>query len=187
MDSIRIGNPVAVKWAFKHTDGTMFPVGDYDIELFYYTSRGKTRVTDTAVIDVQGNLLVWNFNPEAQLATGAYSLTLKAYLDGNLVGSFDKKDAFMLTNYGIIYGYPIEVNLESKCDFIPLNDAILNAQQATHLAVEAANAIGIHGTSAQRPDLPTVGMLYFDTTLGKPIWWNGSFWVDATGTVLSNQ
>lgn len=186
MDSIRIGNPIAVKWAFKHSDGTMFPVGDYDIELFYYTARGKNRVTDTTVIDVQGDLLVWSFNPEAQLTTGPYSLTLKAFLNGNLVGSFDKKDAFILTDYGIIYGYPIEVNLESRCDFIPLNEAILNAQQATHMAVEAARAIGMHGTSAQRPSSPSTGMIYFDETLGKPIWWNGSDWVDATGTVLSD-
>lgn len=26
------------------------------------------------------------------------------------------------------------------------------------------------------------GFQYFDTDLGKPIWWNGESWVDATGT-----
>ena len=28
------------------------------------------------------------------------------------------------------------------------------------------------------------GQPYFDTTLGKPIWWSGSTWVDATGTAV---
>lgn len=29
-----------------------------------------------------------------------------------------------------------------------------------------------------------VGQFYFDTTLGYPIWWNGTDWVDASGTVI---
>lgn len=41
------------------------------------------------------------------------------------------------------------------------------------------------GSTSQRPDLGTSstvrGFLYFDTTLGKPIYWNGSGWVDANG------
>ena len=40
------------------------------------------------------------------------------------------------------------------------------------------------GTTAKRPTDVTIGLQYFDTTLGKPIWWNGTAWVDATGTVV---
>lgn len=45
------------------------------------------------------------------------------------------------------------------------------------------------GTTQQRPVLGVtdMGVTYFDTTLatnGKPIWWNGSNWVDATGTAV---
>lgn len=29
-----------------------------------------------------------------------------------------------------------------------------------------------------------IGYMYFDTTLNKPIWWNGTNWVDATGTIV---
>jgi hypothetical protein len=41
------------------------------------------------------------------------------------------------------------------------------------------------GITASRPitDLQ-VGQQYFDTTLGYPIWWDGSDWVDASGTVV---
>ena len=44
------------------------------------------------------------------------------------------------------------------------------------------------GTTAQRPwdaglgFFPPAGYMYFDTTLGKPIWWNGSAWIDAATT-----
>lgn len=38
------------------------------------------------------------------------------------------------------------------------------------------------GTTAQRPTSGlTAGIDYFDTTLGVPVWYNGSAWVDATG------
>ena len=40
------------------------------------------------------------------------------------------------------------------------------------------------GTTDERPtgaDL-RIGRMYFDTTLGTPIWWAGTEWVDATGT-----
>jgi len=37
------------------------------------------------------------------------------------------------------------------------------------------------GATGNRPSATLTGQQYFDTTLGKPIWWNGSGWVDATG------
>lgn len=39
-----------------------------------------------------------------------------------------------------------------------------------------------NGATAARPGAPGTGEQYFDTTLGKPIWWNGSGWVLADGT-----
>lgn len=35
--------------------------------------------------------------------------------------------------------------------------------------------------SSNRPSNPTTGYCFFDDDLGKPLWWNGSSWVDATG------
>ena len=31
---------------------------------------------------------------------------------------------------------------------------------------------------------PVLGMMYFDTDEGKPIWYDGTDWVDATGTIV---
>ena len=36
--------------------------------------------------------------------------------------------------------------------------------------------------TAARPIVEVIGTVHFDTTLGKPIWWDGTDWVDATGT-----
>jgi hypothetical protein len=39
------------------------------------------------------------------------------------------------------------------------------------------------GPTAQRPARPVTGQMYYDTTLGKPIWRHGSgVWKDASGT-----
>ncbi len=37
-------------------------------------------------------------------------------------------------------------------------------------------------TSDNRPAAPALGQCYFDTTLGKPIWFDGTDWVDALGS-----
>ena len=43
---------------------------------------------------------------------------------------------------------------------------------------------GIARISTYRPVRPTAGDFFFDTTLNKPIWYNGINWVDATGTTV---
>jgi hypothetical protein len=52
-----------------------------------------------------------------------------------------------------------------------------------------AIAIPPSGTTANRPvdnvQVPlSVGQYYFDTTLGRPIFWNGTAWINASGTVV---
>lgn len=43
----------------------------------------------------------------------------------------------------------------------------------------------MNGMTTNRPKSSIMGQFYFDTSLatnGKPLWWNGKGWVDATGT-----
>lgn len=40
------------------------------------------------------------------------------------------------------------------------------------------------GTTAQRPTTVMIGFNYFDTTLGLPVFWDGTDWVDGTGSVV---
>jgi hypothetical protein len=42
-----------------------------------------------------------------------------------------------------------------------------------------------NGATADRPTQNLqVGQFYFDTTLGYPIWYDGTDWVDSSGTVV---
>jgi hypothetical protein len=46
-----------------------------------------------------------------------------------------------------------------------------------------ATATPDYGTTVNRPTAnQQIGQFYFDTTLGYPIWWNGTKWVNASGT-----
>jgi hypothetical protein len=41
------------------------------------------------------------------------------------------------------------------------------------------------GTTTERPtERREVGQYYFDTTIGRPIYWNGTNWINAAGTVV---
>lgn len=39
----------------------------------------------------------------------------------------------------------------------------------------------LYGDNSGRPDKVPIGTCYFDTSLNKPLWWNGTAWVDAQG------
>lgn len=52
-----------------------------------------------------------------------------------------------------------------------------------------AAAIPLSGTTVNRPvdsvQLPIpIGQFYYDTTLDRPIWWNGTVWKKADGTTV---
>ncbi len=51
------------------------------------------------------------------------------------------------------------------------------------LTVDGKQVNSNSGISSARPSNPKLGDApYFDTTINKPIWWNGTGWVDANGT-----
>ena len=43
-------------------------------------------------------------------------------------------------------------------------------------------SVNVGGTTAERPTTPLMYQMYYDTTLNIPIWYNGTDWVDSTGT-----
>ncbi len=62
-------------------------------------------------------------------------------------------------------------------------DTLRDFQVTNHLIVGATAATGSGATGA-RPAGMGVGAQWYDTTLGKPIWWSGTAWHDATGAAV---
>lgn len=55
------------------------------------------------------------------------------------------------------------------------------------LAVVSRKYVTMNGASANRPTASVVGQIYFDTSIktnGAPVWWNGTGFVDATGSYV---
>jgi hypothetical protein len=54
------------------------------------------------------------------------------------------------------------------------------------LAVVNRKYVTMNGTTGNRPKSSVIGQQYFDTSLGngKPVYWNGTGFVDATGTYV---
>lgn len=54
----------------------------------------------------------------------------------------------------------------------------------SYVVGEALKQVRKGGPTSDRPSAPVTFQSYFDTTLGKPIWYEGIDWVDATGTIV---
>ncbi len=66
-----------------------------------------------------------------------------------------------------------------------------NLRDVIHTIYDAFRRIALafnepdSGVTASRPtEQLVIGQPFFDTTLGLPIWWNGTDWIDATGAVV---
>lgn len=109
----------------------------------------------------QGNPIVY--------APGYYKLELPVILDTFF--EFDILGVFLdLSN--------TESNIAvSHIYFYEMEDGIKAPHNFTAVTLQK-------GTTAQRPNPSFAGQQYFDTTLGKPIWWNGTSWVDNAGATV---
>jgi len=58
-----------------------------------------------------------------------------------------------------------------------------NANEGTILALPRSRD-QLDGTTAARPATVSIGTMYLDTTLGIPIWWNGTVWINASGATV---
>ena len=72
---------------------------------------------------------------------------------------------------------------------VDFGGAILKASEFRGMCIDSQFNIRcaplLGNTTLKRPteNIP-IGLMYFDTTLSKPIWWTGTNWVDATGATV---
>ncbi len=50
-------------------------------------------------------------------------------------------------------------------------------------AIVPRKYVTLNGTTANRPTASVTGQRYFDTTIGRPVYWNGSTFVDGAGSI----
>lgn len=88
-----------------------------------------------------------------------------------------------------VVGLPIDVStLDPAITPLASTDQLVVVQNATPRLVDAGDvSLTTAGATTDRPTGLTAanaGRYYYDTTLSKPIWWNGSAWRDAAGSAV---
>ena len=78
------------------------------------------------------------------------------------------------------------VTIKNAANF-PAGTLPYAATAGANIAVPVRHDLTLKGVTSSRPAYPNPGQQFFDTTLdadGKPIWWTGTAWVDATGATV---
>ena len=92
------------------------------------------------------------------------------------------------TKYIIKYDYTLsdDITIPANCILEFDGGSLTEGEYNLSLAADTIVIDSLHasGSTANRPTIISVGFRYFDTTLGKPIWHNGTGWVDATGATV---
>ena len=78
------------------------------------------------------------------------------------------------------------VNADGVAKIVSSIKAKADTTYATKAELSAvADKINIAGSAADRPTPASLGQCFFDVDLNKPIWFNGSDWVDSNGTIVN--
>lgn len=124
----------------------------------------------------------------------------RVYLRKNIVGDKNVLTQAMInkanTIYVIQYDYDLKeasINIPENCVLNFIGGAIGNGTiignktKVINLNVDRIILSGTwfdSGITSNRPTNVLVGFQYFDTTVNKPIFWDGSKWIDATGATV---
>lgn len=136
------------------------------------------------------NLYLRN-NVLADAATKYYSVNIKTsygsiIIENNTVNG----RLYLSTSAGVSSRYVIINNNATEIELF--NNAIESGNGSAEFLVDRNSGTILtnnksvssrkYGTTSNRNNAPYVGFRYFDTTLNKPLWWNGTKWVDSNGT-----
>lgn len=124
----------------------------------------------------------------------------RVYLRKNIVGNKNVLTQAMINKVNTIYVIQYDYDLKEASINIPENSVlnfiggairngtiIGNKTKVINLNVDRIILSGTwfdSGITSNRPTNVLVGFQYFDTTVNKPIFWDGSKWIDATGATV---
>ena len=84
---------MTILWSITNKDGSPFPLAGKEVHLYYTCERGRYE----AAIEIQDNVVSWEFLASRQKALGGYTLTLEVLQsDGKRALKRDLCDAFVL-------------------------------------------------------------------------------------------
>lgn len=115
------------------------------------------------------------------------TLSFQDFSDCALIGEHDSTLSSMKTS--VLLWKPVKDDIPDKTLYphffynqgvLMSTNGNLKSPLTDFLAIPYLNV----GVTSQRPGNADNGFQFFDVTLRKPIWWNGSSWVDASGSTV---
>lgn len=76
------------------------------------------------------------------------------------------------------------ISIRADITSLPIQPLITFNGGTTTKIISMINQICFSDITPNRPTSPTVGLMFFDTTLGIPIWFNGVNWINAMGGIV---
>lgn len=173
-------DPTTGKWVEQHE---AVPADEEDI-----TEQNGTLQLANKTYDKFGNELTWSksdwLNPDGSLVTKViFASKLNDFTKNNTI--------YNIVRYIDLKGETLTIPENSVLNFIGGaigNGTIIgNKTKVINLNVDRIILSGTwfdSGITSNRPTNVLVGFQYFDTTVNKPIFWDGSKWIDATGATV---
>lgn len=175
------------QWYSKNTD----PYPSEAVDAEFISSNVLTlpnTLIGTKTYDKFGNELTWSksdwLNPDGSLVTKViFASKLNDFIKNNTI--------YNIVRYIDLKGETLTIPENSVLNFIGGaigNGTIIgNKTKVINLNVDRIFLSGTwfdSGITSNRPTNVLVGFQYFDTTVNKPIFWDGSKWIDATGATV---
>lgn len=175
------------QWYSKNTD----PYPSEAVDAEFISSNVLTlpnTLIGTKTYDKFGNELTWSksdwLNPDGSLVTKViFASKLNDFTKNNTI--------YNIVRYIDLKGETLTIPENSVLNFIGgaigNGTIIRNKTKVINLNVDRIILSGTwfdSGITSNRPTNVLVGFQYFDTTVNKPIFWDGSKWIDATGATV---
>lgn len=107
-------------------------------------------------------------------------MRLPSYGDDGFVSDMNK------TPVGMAAGGNVTLFADAATNLIQSDWSVVDSSAVGFIKSKPSipTAAVTSGATSARPVSPVVGFAYFDTTVGLPIWWKGSIWINASGVTV---
>ena len=91
------------------------------------------------------------------------------------------KDARLIWTHGQYYSFDQRITNDIYHKLLALNEINVELVSQVDALQQTVYSFFLSGATANRPDDMELGIAFFDTDLDKPIWWDGTKWIDSEG------
>lgn len=145
---------------------------DKEINISSYTARAFFQLPSKTILQndciIENNTILITLDNDVLSEYGKVSIEIALSNDKQIV-----------TTFTIYIDVEKSINRNKAIRSNPQWDIILNVMETLDNKIDKQE-----GGSIRPIDNLYIGMQFFDTTLNKPIWYNGKEWVDAMGEIV---